>query len=85
MHEENMIQHQRAKAAVTWAMVGGVKSGFIETWLVDINKGDNYVVISLWFATSLEESFVMAPTNLAFNKLLKMSKLVCQLRGVLYF
>ena len=31
----DMIQVQRAKAAVTWAMVGRVKSGFIDTWLVD--------------------------------------------------
>ena len=30
MHGEIMIQDQRAKAAVTWAMVGKVKSGFID-------------------------------------------------------
>ena len=47
MHREIMIQDQRAKAVVTWAMVGRVKSGFNDTWLVDKNKGDNCVVISL--------------------------------------
>ena len=35
MHGEIMTQDQRAKAAVTWAMVGGVKSGNTDTWLVD--------------------------------------------------
>ena len=45
MHEEIMIQDQKAKAAATWAMVGRIKSGFIDTWLVDKTKGDNYVVI----------------------------------------
>ena len=57
MHEEVMIQDQRAKAAVTWAMVGRVESGFIDTWLVDKNKGDNFVVIFLWLVT------FMAPMN----------------------
>ena len=47
IHGEIMIQDQRAKAAVTWAMVGRVKSGFIDKRLVDKNKRDNYVVISL--------------------------------------
>ena len=44
--------------------------------LVDKNKGDNYVVISLWLFTSLVVPYVMALTNLAFNKLLKMTELV---------
>ena len=66
-----MIQEQRAKAAVTWAMVGRVKSGFKDTWLVDKNKEDNYtyVVISLWLVTSIVQCLVMAPTNLAFIEL----------------
>ena len=38
MHEEIMIQNQKAQAAVTWAMVGRLKSGFIGTWLVDRNN-----------------------------------------------
>ena len=63
MHVEIMIQDQRAKEALTWAMVGRVKSGFIDTWLVEKNKGDNYVVISLWLVTSLVVLYVMAPTN----------------------
>ena len=41
---EIMTQDQRAKTAVTWAMVGRVKGGFIDTWLVDKIMGDNYVV-----------------------------------------
>ena len=45
-------------------MVGRVKSGFIDTWLNDKSKGDNYVVISLWLVTFLAHC-------LAFNKLLK--------------
>ena len=69
MHWE---EDQRVKAVVTWAMMGRVKSGFIDTRLVDKNKGDNYVVISLWLFTSLVVPYVMAPTNLAFNELLKM-------------
>ena len=52
MHGEIVIQEQRAKAAVTWAMVGSVQSGFIEKWLVAKNEGDNNVVISLWLVTS---------------------------------
>ena len=39
MHGKIMIQYQRANAAVTWTMVGKMKSGFIDTWLVDKNKG----------------------------------------------
>ena len=65
-----MIQDQRAKA------VGIVKSGFINTWFVDINKGDNCVVISLWLVTSPVVPYVMAPMNLAFNKLLEINELV---------
>ena len=53
MHGEIMIQDQRAKGAVTWAIVGRVGSGFIDMWLVDKSKGDNYEVISLWLITSL--------------------------------
>ena len=66
-----MIQEQRAKAAVTWAMMGRVKSGFKDTWLVDKNKEDNYtyVVISLWLVTSIVQCLVTAPTNLAFIEL----------------
>ena len=45
MHGEIMIQDHRAKAEVSWAMVGRVKSDFIDMWLVDENKGDVYVVI----------------------------------------
>ena len=48
MHGEIMIQYQGTKAAATWAMMGRVRSGLIDTWLVDKNKGSNYVVISLW-------------------------------------
>ena len=71
-----MIQDQRAKEALIWAMVGGVKNGFIDRWLVDKNKGDNYVVISLCLVTSLVHYLVTAPTNLAFSKFLKMNELV---------
>ena len=53
--------------------MGRVKSGFIDTWLVEKNKGDNYVVISLWFVTSLVGTYVMALTNFVFNELLKMT------------
>ena len=81
---EIMIQDQRARAAVTWVMVGRVKSDFIDTWLVDKIKGDNYVVISFWLVTSLVVPYVMAPTNLAFNELLKMTEVVCCVRGVGY-
>ena len=76
MHGEIMIQDQRAKTAVTWAMMIRVKSSFTDMWLVDINKRDNYVVISRWLVTSLVVPCVIAPTNLAFNKLLHMTKLV---------
>ena len=68
------MQDQRAG---TWAMLGRVKSGFINTWLVDgKNKVDNYLVIWLCLVTSLVVPYVMAPTNLAFNELLKINKLV---------
>ena len=77
MHGEIMVQ-------VTWAMVGRVKSGFMVMCLVDKNKGDNYMAISLWLVTFLLVSYVMAPMNLAFNKLLKMTKLVRSVGGVLY-
>ena len=53
VHGEIMIQDQRAKADITWAMVGMVKSGSMDMWLVDKNKGDNYAVISLWVIISL--------------------------------
>ena len=53
MHGEIMIQDQRAKAAIIWTTVGRVKIGFKDTWLVDKNKGDNHVVISLWLVTFL--------------------------------
>ena len=53
-----------------------MKSGFIDTWLVERNKGDHYVVISLWLVISLVPN-VKAPKNLAFNKLLKMNEPVC--------
>ena len=78
MHREIMIQDQRAKAAISWAMVRRVKCGLIiiNTWSVNKDKGDNYVVISLWLVTSLVHCFVMAPTNLAFKELLKMAELV---------
>ena len=76
MHGEIMIQDQRAKVAVTWAMVGSVKSDFLDIWLIDKNKGNICVVISLTLVTSLVVPYVMAPMNLAFNKLLKMTKLV---------
>ena len=66
MHREIMIQDQRAKAAVIWAMVGRVKSVYRHV-VVDKNKGDNYVVIGL--VTSLVVPCVMAPTNLAFDVL----------------
>ena len=59
-------------------MVGRVKRGFTDMWLVDKNKGDNYVVSSCWLVTSLVVPYIMAPMNLAFNELLlKMTKLVC--------
>ena len=54
MYGKIMLQDQKAKAAVAWANVGRVKSGFINIWLGDKNKGVNYVVISLWLVTSLE-------------------------------
>ena len=76
MHGEIMIQNQRAKVAVTSAMVGWVKGGFIDMSLVDKNKGDKHVVISLWMVNSLVVPYVTAPTNLAFNELLKMTQLV---------
>ena len=77
MYGEIMIQDQIATAAVTWAMVGRMKSGLKlkDTWLFYKNKGD-YVVILLWLITSLVVPYFMAPTNLAFNELLKMTKLV---------
>ena len=56
--------------------MGRVKSGFIDGWLADKKKGDNYVVISLWLVTSLVVPYVMAPTNLTFNGLLKMTQLI---------
>ena len=77
MHGKIMIQDQRAKVAVSWAMVRGVKSGFIDMWLVDKNKGDNYVVVSIWFVTSHIVPYVMAPMNFAFNKPIKMAEPVC--------
>ena len=40
------------------------------------HMGDNYVVISLQLVSSLVHCLDIAATNLAFNKLLKMSKLV---------
>ena len=58
-----MIQDQRVKEVVTWAMVGRVKSGCIDTWLFEKRKGGNYVVISLWLVISLMVPYVMAPTN----------------------
>ena len=67
IHGESMIQDQRAKTAVTWAMVGGIMSDFIDARLVDKNKGDKYVVISLWLVTSLVVPYAMAPTNFAFK------------------
>ena len=71
-----MMQEQRAKAAVTWAMVGRVKSSLKGAWCVDKNKGNNYVVISLWLVTSttLVVPFIKAPRNLAFKELLKMTE-----------
>ena len=53
---------------------GKGESSFIDLWLVDKNKGDNYVVISIWLVTFLVVPYVKAPTNLAFNKLLKMTE-----------
>ena len=43
IHGEIMIREQKAKEAVTLAVAGRVKSGFIDMWLVNKNKGDNYV------------------------------------------
>ena len=57
-------------------MVERVRSGFIETWLVDKNKGGKYVEVSLWLITSPVVTCVMSPMNLAFNELLKMTGLV---------
>ena len=63
--------------AITWEEVGRLKSGFIETWLVDKkNKGDNYGVILLWLVTTLVVPYIMAPMKLAFDELLKMIELV---------
>ena len=70
------MQDQRVKAAVAWAMVGMVKSGFIDMWLENKNKGDNHVIISLWLVISLVVFYAVATTNLAFNKLLKITKLI---------
>ena len=69
MHGEIMIQDQRAKVVVTWAVVGKVKSGFIDTWLGDKNKGDNYVVIPCG-------ALCHDSKNLAFCEMLKMAELV---------
>ena len=41
---------------------GNVKGGFIETWLVNKNKGDNYVVIWLLWVTSLVVPYVIQRT-----------------------
>ena len=45
MRGKIMKQDQRAKAAVTWAMVGRIKSRFIGTKLVVKNKGDNFTLV----------------------------------------
>ena len=37
--------------------------------VVDKNKGDNYVTISLWLVISLVVPYVVTPMNLAFNQL----------------
>ena len=63
VHGQIMIQDQRAKAVVTWAMAERVKSCFIGKGLVDKNKEDNYVVVSLWLATFLVVLYVKASTN----------------------
>ena len=68
VHREIMMQDQRAKAGVAWAMVRRVKSGFIDMWLVDKNKGDHYVIISLRSVTSLVVPYVKAPTNLKMTE-----------------
>ena len=39
MHGEIMIQDERAKGVVTWAMVGRIKSGCIDMWLVEKKQG----------------------------------------------
>ena len=70
MHEEIMIKDQRAKVAVTWAMVGRVKSVFIDTCLVDKNKEDN-VVNSLWLVTSFVVLNVMAPIEPCIQRTVK--------------
>ena len=46
MHGEIMVQDQNGSSLGN----GGKRknSGFIDMCLVDKNKGDNYVVISLW-------------------------------------
>ena len=57
--------------------MGKGKEWLFDPWLVDKNKGNHYVVISLWLVSSLVVPYVMAPTNLAFYELLKMTELVC--------
>ena len=75
---------QRVGYHAVWIASALVKSGFIDMWLVDKNKGDNYVVIWFWLVTSLGVPHVMVP-NLAFKELLKMTKQVCWVPGVLYY
>ena len=71
MHGGIMIQYRRAKGGGNLG-----NGGFIDAWSFDKNKGDNYVVISLWLVTFLLVPYVIAPKNLAFNERLKMTKLV---------
>ena len=40
-----IVQDQRVKEVVTWAMVGRVKSGFIDTWLFEKRKGGNFTLV----------------------------------------
>ena len=75
MHGEIMIQDQRAKAAV----LGNGGAGKGTDWLKDMrpadkNKGDNYVVISLWFVISLIVPYDKAPTTLLATNFFKLTE-----------
>ena len=75
MHEEIMIQDQRAKAAVTWPIMGRVKSGFtIMTMLIktkEIIMWQFHVggFLSLWCLFMALKNFA----KVAFNELVKMT------------
>ena len=62
--------HDTGSKSQSCGNLGNDEGCFIDTWLVDKNKGDNYKVISFLLVISLVVFSVKALTNLAFNKLL---------------